>query len=1120
MTARVIAITGPAGSGKTAEVLARYRAALSERIPQSTLWLSPTWRAAAAVRDRLMDGALAGCLSPAVMTFDQFAEAVLEASPEPVRPLSRLAKRQLVRLLLDEQLAAGRIRHFLPIARTGGLVDQVCELFSELKRQDVWPDRFRRACQSRGMAEKDAELLAVYAAYQQVLNEHHLYDAEGRFWSARRLLSEGQRRPFERLRLVVVDGFADFTPPQHEILQILAGWVERLLLTLPLEAEPRRTDLFSKPLRTLEELRRRHPGLIEEDVPRPAKPAWPAMAHLEASLFADPRQARPARATTGLEILAASRQLGEIERIGSRVKRLLTTGSEQTGGRPARPCEVAVVFRSVAEVDLLVREVFGKLGIPVAVESSPSLDRSTALAALAGLITLDVEDWPFRRLLAVLSNNYFQPNWPEWQDGLAAVAAERAVRRLQIPRGRQRLLAELRRQAERPTAGHEAPSGHAEERARQAQLALALFARLQEALDRLPRRATLGQWADAWRQLADETGLVLTIEQDEPPADENPQAGPRSRVATTASDRAAWATFEDALRANDKLSKLLGRSPPEPERAEALAALLDLLHSVGVREGLEESGRVRVLSAASARALRIPYLFFAGLAEKSFPPPDRQDRLYSEAEYRGLIDAGLPLVARTERNREEMLLFYEVMTRASRHIWFSYPALDEAAQPLSASPYLEEVELACGRGRIPRTEAPTLSPIPQHDDPVTAAEFRVKAVSTALEGNASLLAGLVHREPSPGLAESLLAGLAVVEARQDRKQFGPTEGMLDGAAARREIAARFGLERIFAATELEQYASCPYQFFLDRVLGLEPLEDLDLSLDYRARGRLVHRGLADFHERVNQHAGGPTSPAALDEEDYRRLLGETFQRLSEHPGRTPLDAAFHEVDLRLWARWADDYRRQHAAYDQQFQDGSVPLRPTWFEVSFGHSRSLAGSLSTDRALELSTPGGVIRIAGRIDRIDTGAVAGQTVFNILDYKTGTSTRFSREAVAEGTALQLPLYALATQQLLLADEEAVPWQAGYWYLAENGFKARQALKMYECRDQRLQPRPEWESTRETVLATVASRVEQMRAARFPVFSADADCTRFCPFQTICRINHVRSLEKTWPPVPDKA
>ncbi|MFH1919718.1 MAG: UvrD-helicase domain-containing protein, partial [Planctomycetota bacterium] len=511
MTARVIATTGPAGSGKTSQALARYRAAISGGVPQSTLWLAPTWRATAAVRDRLMDTALDACLSPAVMTFDQFAEAVLLAAPQPVRPLSRLMKRLLVRLLLNEQLEAGQIGHFLPIAQTGGLVDQVCELISELKRLDVWPDRFRRACQSRGMTEKDAELLAIYEAYQQVLNKHHLYDAEGCFWSARRLLGEGQRRPFEHLRLVVVDGFADFTPPQHEILQILAGRVEELLVTLPLEAEPRRTDLFNKPLRTLAELRRRHPGLIEEDVTRPAKTDWPAMAHLEANLFADPRLARPAPETTGLEILAASRRLGEIELIGARIKRLLTKGSRPAGGRPVPPGDVAVVFRSIREVDPLVREVFDKLGIPVALESGQALDRSSALIALAGLLRLDLEDWPFRGVLAVLSNNYFQPDWPEWQDGLAVGAAERAIRGLQIPLGRKRLLADLQRQAEQ-----DASSRHAEERTRRAQLALPLLVRLQQALDRLPKRAALGRWADAWRQLADETGLLRIIEENGP----------------------------------------------------------------------------------------------------------------------------------------------------------------------------------------------------------------------------------------------------------------------------------------------------------------------------------------------------------------------------------------------------------------------------------------------------------------------------------------------------------------------------------------------------------------------------------------------------------------------------
>ena len=94
-----------------------------------------------------------------------------------------------------------------------------------------------------------------------------------------------------------------------------------------------------------------------------------------------------------------------------------------------------------------------------------------------------------------------------------------------------------------------------------------------------------------------------------------------------------------------------------------------------------------------------------------------------------------------------------------------------------------------------------------------------------------LLAGLVRREPRPGLAESVLAGLRMVEARQDRTRFGPAEGMLAGRAAQGEMATRFGPAWTFSATELEQYASCPFQYFLERVLGIEPLEDLDLAVD-------------------------------------------------------------------------------------------------------------------------------------------------------------------------------------------------------------------------------------------------------------------------------------------------
>ena len=151
---------------------------------------------------------------------------MLHAAGVPIRPVTRLMKRELVRQILEDQAARGRLTHFQSIARTTGLTDLVCEFIGELKRLEIWPEDFHRACAARGVADKDVELLEVYSAYQQTLRERGLFDAEGRFWSARDLLqkAEGGRRTAE---LVIADGFTDFTRTQHEILEILAQSSQR-----------------------------------------------------------------------------------------------------------------------------------------------------------------------------------------------------------------------------------------------------------------------------------------------------------------------------------------------------------------------------------------------------------------------------------------------------------------------------------------------------------------------------------------------------------------------------------------------------------------------------------------------------------------------------------------------------------------------------------------------------------------------------------------------------------------------------------------------------------------------------------------------------------------------------
>ncbi len=1115
----VTVIAGPAGCGKTDHLLERYRAILPAARPGRVLWLAPTSRAAAEVRSRLLGGKLDGCFAPGVNTFARFAEMVLQRSPQPVRPLSTLLKRHTVRQLVEEAAREGRLNHFGPIASTGGLLDLLCDFIRQMKRLEIWPDQLAEACHQRVVKEKDRELLAIYRAYQQRLLDHNLYDAEGCFWSARDLL---HRHPIG-YEFIVADGFSDFTRTEHDILQDLAGRAGELWISLSMEASeltpgpsPRepcapgcergeggRPDLFQKPQKTLAELRRRHANLRVEVIARPAKPTWPVMAHLERTVFSNPRTMTPAPDTGGLEILAGGRQIGEIELIGRRIKRLLLEGDGASGGKPVPPGQIAVVFRRPQPLAGLVSEVFQRLEIPFFLESGQSLSRWPAIVMLLRLLELDADDWPMYKLLGVLGNNYFAPDWAEWNDHAASLT-ERTIRTLQIPRGRQRLLEQL--------AGSATGAlGNATETSRNAtegvpyKVVQRLLRGLADALDQLPGFDTLAAHALAWTQLADRVGILRSMRDD--------------------ADQAAWKQTHDLLRQGQQLSAWLGQDAPRLDRKQAREALLDILGNATLDIVDEESGRVRVLSAASVRHLRIPYLFLAGLSEKSFPVADRGEGVYSESEYQRLIEAGLPLPSRSDRQTDEMLLFYETITSASRRLFLSYPAVDDHGEPLTPSAYLKEVEQACGTTPIARFEQIDLSPVPGHGDLCSIDAFRIRAVADAMQGKAEPLAGLIKHGSgidsvprSNGVGECLLRGLEFSLARQNRDRFVATEGMLSQAAAA-SLEADFPPDRIFSATELERYAYCPYQFFLNRVLNVQPLEEVELEVDYLQRGQKAHELLAVFHRRVNEARGGPESPIALAQADYEGLLAEAVAETLSQPGRDSLADAMREIDRRILLQWLQNYREQHEKYDAQWDECDRRPRPALFEVSFGRPlREGDSPSSTNEPFELVSHGHVVRLAGRIDRIDQGEVRGQAIFNVLDYKTGGGTRFSLDACQRGTVLQLPLYALAAGELILNDRNAVPWQAGYWYISGDGFKPRQALRMYELVEDHLDPSETWESIRGILADTVVGLVKAMRQGQFPVWSDDPDCTGRCPYSTVCRINQIRSLEKTWrPPAP---
>jgi ATP-dependent helicase/DNAse subunit B len=1121
MPPAVTIVAGPAASGKTQTLLARYRAVLAGRSTAdddepaasprlgNALWIAPTERAAAEVRQRLMSGELTTCFAPNVMTFERFAQAILDASPDLVRPLSPMARRQLIRRVADEQLAAGRLSYFAGIAGTPGFVDLVAAFLSEFKRSEIWPDDFSAACQAGGMSAKDRELHSIYAAYQADLTRGNLFDAEGRFWSARTLLQQGFAGPFDRLQLVVVDGFTDFSWTQLEILQLLSTRVAELFVSLPLEAGGDRGDLFAKSTSTLAQLRNRMPHAEICWTPRRAASDWPAMDRIEAELFGDPRRRLPPladeadqHAATGVEIIAAPGHLGEWRLVADRIKELLLSGA-------AAPQDIAVVVRSVSDVAQRVREVFADYGIPLAIDERPALGASPLLSCLAQLLELDASDWPFRQALAVLGNSYVHPAAFASRRDTIRTAIDRALRSLQIPSGRGKLCARLRGLADRHPS---APDGESRRSATaSAALALPFIEQIVATLDALPERATPIVWATALEQMATRLGMLEVAATALPPV--AAAAQPAEQPVPNA-DLLAWERFLGALRSAGRLAEWLGAGEVQWTRREMLDQVRELLQIEPIPLPLDETGRVRVLGAQSVRALDVPYLFVANLAEQAFPRRDREDVLYHDAERGRLIDAGLRIARRADRAGEEMLLFYEVVTRATRRLTLSYPAMNDKAETLLPSPFLLEVERLVGGAATKRSSAIDLRPLPRSTAGYTRGDARLLAMQDALAGDEQRFARQLS-EPAMVASANLVAALRTADSRRKTPEYGANEGMFASAAAKQRLAERFGKDVVWSATLLEGYGLCPMQFFLRHLLKLEAPRDLTLESDYLQRGGLMHAALAATHRAINDHGGRPSSPVEFAAEFSRGFAEQLTALVEQTRSDSAIDAALLELDVQLLAELVDQYLTQHASYDR----GAGNLRPAHFEVAFGPQRvadPAADALSKEDPLILHLDGESLRFSGRIDRIDLEQAAdGSVHFRLIDYKSGkgATARVLAERAASGRQLQLDLYTLAVEEVLLADRRAVGREIGYWHVQGKGYQTWQTL--HDEQDHTWQANAVWLERKRRVLDLVFAFVRGIRDGQFPVHSCDDECTSYCDFRTMCRVNQARSLEKQWQP-----
>jgi ATP-dependent helicase/nuclease subunit B len=1068
-------------------LLGRYARACAEGGPDSAALLLPTARVAEEARLRLASGRQGGLFDPRVMTFPQLAEALLIANHHPFRSLSDLQRQALVADLLQSLPAGPETELVTRLADRPGVAAAVLRLLDDLKRGAVHPDDFvpRVADRLPGHAA-NAAVGALYAAYQERLKTLGLYDEPGLFWEALDLLRAGRLHPLDDLRVLLLDGFTEFTTTQLQLLQALAPRLEELTLTLCLD--PARPALNARTGATLERLREGFGEALTVVPPPDPGPPRTTLERLAACLFR-PQEAGLPEMDASLQMLeVAGGATAEAREVARRIKQLLTRP-----GDPVPPHEVAVVVRSWDNAyETALRQALAGYGLPVEVSRGPALATVPVVRAVLDILDVLRGDWSRNAVVKLLNNSYVNSaavferfpgagaveqvaleagvmgGWQDWRQQLRALAAELAAER------RARELAEQRLRDD----GALADSAFLEDEDGNRLRPLGMISRLQALraatamtvnglhgrLDRLTRARTWDGAAGALGQVITALGI---------PASARDSAGPAAGVAR---DLAALKALADALAELAEAPELLGLSP-QVTTAAFCDQVVRLCRETRLPAGPRTGSGVQLLDASEARQLRFRHVFVPGLVDGLFPGSGRQDPFYSDDD-RGRLEA---LDRRLAARHDEALLFHAVLSAATETVWLSYPSTSADGSPVLRSAYVEEVlrHFAPGAARVRQRQLSQVIP------PAGEVCSRVELAEVAGKGyEGAEAAWLLLRRLDEPLAAHISA---TAQAESERLRPWEAPGRYDGVLARPDTrgllaTALYGPDHLFSASQLGAYGQCPLSFFLSRVLRLEELREPTPEQEARDLGALAHRALAALLE--TRQAGRDDS-GPLEEEDRAALLAtleEVLARVCDDFERSP----------RLGHRGLWGLARERLAADLRQAvnldvDRSVgvgwpkgkdlpPRRVYATEYTYGRGRSF----------RVETSAGPLYVQGRIDRIDLLAGEGPPRFVVFDYKSGAGA--SARDLGEGRDFQLALYSLATRAISMGDAPPAPALWAY-------FRVRRPVAWTPFTENKLP------GLEDAAREFMGQHVAAMRCGQFPLAPQSPAC-RTCDFRTICR------------------
>jgi ATP-dependent helicase/nuclease subunit B len=984
-------------------------------------------------------------------------------------------------------LAAERIPFFAPVARCPGFGRALAATLDELRAAGI------AASQLLGAPAALGDLGALLELYEAELERGKLADRTALLQAAGAAATSAEPDPIVALPLLLLDVPIE-TRAERELVAALCDAAAGVLATLPAGDRTTKSALAqigASPQRSRAPERATQPAAAVHGAPPP-----PSLTRLQRYLFNESEEPLEGAADETVRIFSAPGEGRETVEVARWILEEAAAGT---------PFDRMVVFlRSPESYTALLETAFRRAGVPAYFARGTRRPNPSGRAFLA-LLACASEGLSARRFAEYLSFGQVPPlaadgappaphdAWRGPRDdafGAAAVAAENASQTeddAALPPVDVELL--------RDGAGEDAP-------------------RAPWKWEEIIVDAAVIGGADRWQRRLRGLEHELRLAHDELAGDEpdSPRLAGLERELSnldhlrrfalpvigdlaalpSAAPWGEWLTHLAALaprvlRSPDPVLQLLAELRPMAdvgpvgldEVRDVLAARLTALVEDPPRY---RYGRVLVTTLDEARGRAFQVVFVPGLAERIFPQRPREDALLLDTLRKALTD---DLADQRDRIDRERLLLRLAVGAAERRIYLSYPRVDVVqGRPRVTSFYGLDVARAT-RGTIPNVETFERDAAGLVDARLAwPAPPRPAQAIDAAEHDLAMLAQLT----APGVGVTKGAAQYLLElnphlARALRTRFGRWERQrwteLDGIVRTTEqTAAVLATQRLtarpYSPSALEQFAICPYRFFLSSILRLEPRREITPleQLDPLTRGKLIHRVQAETLRALSREGALPVTAAGLGAAE--RLLGETLEAVA---------AQFHEElappILRVWQDEIAALRGDLVYWLRHLAEQADRWHPAYFEFGFGVPTDAAHDPHSHRQpIELT---GGLQLRGSVDLVERSADGAS--LRVTDHKTGVDRTRDGLLIGGGETLQPVLYALAVEAAL-----GLPVQESrlFYCTSRGGFVERVVRHDERSRTQGRQ-----------VLDTIDAAIA--RGFLPPAPRADA-CAR-CDFHIVC-------------------